>query len=102
MWYSTSSKAFQNAVSEISLHRSIYVWKKKLFSVDTLSRVHLSHTEKSDTDLQLQTQAFVDTVISGLPVSHSRLDQVKYHYHSGSKYSSILAYCRKAGLKNRH
>ena len=38
---------------------------KNLYSADTLSRAPLSHTEESYLDLQLQTQAFVDTVISG-------------------------------------
>ena len=66
---------------------------KNLYSADTLSRTPLSHTEESYLDLQLQTQALVDTVISGLPASHSRLDQVKYHYDSDPICSSILKYC---------
>ena len=68
---------------------------KNLYSADTLSRAPLSHTEESYSDLQLQTQAFVDTVISGLPASHSRLDQVKYHYDLDPICSSILKYSRK-------
>ena len=68
---------------------------KNLYSADTLSHAHLSHTEESYSDLQLQTQAFVDTVINGLPASHSKLDQVKYHYDSDPICSSILKYCRK-------
>ena len=55
----------------------------------------MSLTEESDSDLQLQTQAFIDTVISGIPASHSRLDQIKYHYDTDPICSSILKYCRE-------
>ena len=72
---------------------------KNLHSADMLSRAPLSHTEEPHSDLQLQTQAFVDMVIDNLPVSHSRLNQVKFHYDSDAICSSILKYCREGWPK---
>ena len=66
---------------------------KALYTADTLSRAPLNIKEESDIDLQLQTQAFVDSVVNGIPASQSRLDQVKSNYNSDEVCSSILRYC---------
>ena len=68
---------------------------KNLFSADALSRAPLSNSEESHSDLYLQTQAFVDSVIDGLPASRSRLDQIKYHYTSDAVCSSLLTFCKE-------
>lgn len=43
----------------------------------------------------METQAYVDAVIDGLPASKSRLDQIKYHYNSDIVCSNILKFCRE-------
>ena len=68
---------------------------KDLHSADALSRAPISNSSKDDDDFELETQAFVHSIVETLPASQARLDQIKSHYKGDNVCSNIIKFCEE-------
>ena len=74
---------------------------KDLYTADTLSRAPLSRTTPSDLNLAQDIASYVNEVINAIPISDSRLEEVRQHQHEDHTCRLIMTYIEE-GWPSKH
>ena len=67
---------------------------KSLLVADTLSRAPSTVATDSDILLQLETAAYVNTVISNLPATERQLERIRQHQEEDEVCQQLAVYCQ--------
>ena len=78
-----------------------HVRGKNLTVADTLSRAPLEETSDSDQTLQEEVDAYVSSIVQGLPATEQRLEEIRRHQQQDEVCQLLTRYCQSGWPENK-
>ncbi len=79
----------------------VHVPGKQMYTADTLSRAPSSQATAADTDLEEETKSYVQSIMSTLPASDQRMEQIRLNTMEDDICRQIMSYCED-GWPEKH
>jgi hypothetical protein len=83
-------------------YQMLYTAGKNLSTADALSRAPVGQPDEADFLIEKDAQLFVESIISGLPVTTGRLVEIKRKQQEDQVCRKVMNYCRNGWPAEKH